>query len=116
MANILVVDDDDSIRFLLKEELLADGHAVRTAADGISALEAVADLAPDVIVLDIKMPGMSGLEVVERLKRTHPTLPIFLLTAYGDYRAEAARVGADGYFVKSPNLSPLKEAVRRASP
>jgi two-component system response regulator (stage 0 sporulation protein F) len=115
MARVLVVDDDDSIRFLLKEELLSDGHDVRTAADGISALRAVEERQPDVVVLDIKMPGMSGLEVLERLKRDHPRLPIFLLTAYADHRTEAARYGADGYFVKSPDLGPLKAAVRQAA-
>ncbi|MBI5444033.1 MAG: response regulator [Deltaproteobacteria bacterium] len=109
------MDDDDSIRFLLKEELLADGHEVHTAADGPSALRAVEDGRPDVVVLDIKMPGMSGLEVLERLKRDDPRLPVFLLTAYADHRADASRYGADGYFVKSPNLGPLKAAVRQAA-
>jgi two-component system, response regulator, stage 0 sporulation protein F len=115
MAHVLVVDDDDSIRFLLREELLTDGHTVRTAADGSAGLTAVGESLPDVVVLDIKMPGISGLEVLGRLKKEYPRLPVLLMTAYGDYRSEAANLGADGYFVKSPNLEALKDAIRRST-
>ena len=114
MAQVLVVDDDDSIRFLVREELSLDGHSVRTAPDGLSGLRAVRESTPDVVVLDVKMPGMGGLEVLRVLKAAHPALPVLLFTAYGDYRAEAEALGADAYFVKSANLAPLKEAILRA--
>lgn len=114
MANILVIDDDDSIRFLVQEELSLEGHAVRTAADGCSALKAVRAEPPDAVILDIKMPGLGGLEVLRRLKVLLPNLPVFMFTAYSDYRAEARDLGADGYFVKTPDLEPIKAAIRQS--
>ncbi len=114
MASILVIDDDESIRFLVQEELSLEGHAVRTAADGCAGLEAVQADPPDAVILDLKMPGLGGLEVLQRLKALCPELPVFLFTAYSDYRAEARALGADGYFVKTPDLDPIKEAIRHS--
>lgn len=115
MAQVLVIDDDASIRFLVREELALDGHRVTTAEDGLTGLRAAEEVLPDVVILDLKMPGMGGLEVLRRLKSAHPCLPVFLFTAYGDFRDDASGSGADGYFIKSPNLEPLKEAVRTAA-
>src|SRR4051794_3740998 len=67
-ASVLVVDDDPSIRRMLERTLAADGHAVRTAADGGSALVAVEQAAPDLLVLDLSMPGLDGLAVCRRLR------------------------------------------------
>lgn len=113
MARILFVDDDESIRFLVQEELALEGHSVRVADDGWAGLQAVAEETPDVVILDIKMPGLGGLEVLRRLKASHPELPVFLFTAYSDYGADAHELGADGYFVKSPDLSRMKAAIAR---
>lgn len=90
------------------------GYAVDGAPDGISGLAAVETKHPDLIILDIKMPGMSGLDVLSRLKATHPEIAVFLFTGYGDYREAAQALGADGYFVKSANLAPMIEVIRRA--
>ncbi|MDW7711390.1 MAG: response regulator [Deferrisomatales bacterium] len=111
MAHILFIDDDESIRFLVQEELTLEGHRVRVADDGWDGLRAVEEACPDVVVVDIKMPGIGGLEVLRRLKETHPQIPVFLFTAYNDYRAEAIQLGADGYFIKSPDMSRLKNAI-----
>lgn len=113
MARILFIDDDESIRFLVQEELSLEGHSVRVADDGWTGLRAVEEDLPDVVIVDIKMPGMGGLDVLRHLKSSHPRLPVFLFTAYSDYGDEARDLGADGYFVKSPDLSRLKQAVRR---
>ena len=115
MADILFIDDDESIRFLVQEELSLEGHAVRLAGDGDRGLQAVEDALPDVVVLDIKMPGLGGIEVLRRLKAAHPFLPVVLFTAYNDYVDEAREIGADGYLVKSPDLTPLKDAIRNLS-
>lgn len=112
MAQVLVVDDDASIRFLVREELTLEGHGVRTAEDGLAGLRAVGESVPDVVILDLKMPGMGGLEVLQRLKASQPQLPVLLFTAYGDCRKEAEILGADAYIVKSANLQPLKDAIR----
>ncbi|MHB8763022.1 MAG: response regulator [Deferrisomatales bacterium] len=115
MAHVLLIDDDEGIRFLVKEELTLEGHEVRTAADGWQGLRAVAESAPDVVILDVKMPGLGGLEVLRRLKAADPRLPVFLFTAYSDYADAAQEHGADGYFVKSADLSRVKRAVRDAA-
>ena len=116
MAHVLFIDDDESIRFLVQEELSLDGHRVRVADDGWLGLRAVEDARPDVVIVDIRMPGLGGLEVLKRLKATHPELPVFLFTAFSDFRDEALGLGADGYFIKSPDMSRLKQAIRVAVP
>ena len=112
MARILFIDDDDSIRFLVQEELSIDGHQVRVAADGPNGLLLAEQELPDLVILDLKMPGMDGLEVLRRLKLTHPSLPVYLFTAYNDYSDTACAMGADGYFVKSADLGPLRQRIR----
>lgn len=100
--SILVVDDDDPIRRMLERTLGAEGYAVRVAADGGSALTAVERLAPDLVVLDVAMPGMNGLAVCRRLRSRGLSLPILLLTArdaVGD-RVAGLDAGADDYLVK----------------
>ncbi len=116
MARILLIDDDESIRFLVREELVLDGHHVETAADGSSGLEAVRHRPPDLVILDLKMPGLGGLDVLARLKAARPRLPVILFTAFGPPPGEEAPPGADAYVVKSPDLEPLKRTVRRVAP
>lgn len=111
MARLLVIDDDENIRFLLREEFSLAGHSVQSAADGPSGLDAAQRARPDLVILDLKMPGMGGLEVLERLKGSCPGIRVFLFTAYSDCRDQAKALGADAYIVKSCNLSPLTEAV-----
>lgn len=113
-ARILFIDDDESIRFLVQEELGLDGHCVRVAGDGPTGLSLAAQERPDLVILDLKMPGMSGLEVLHCLKAAHPDLPVFLFTAYDDYSEAACALGADGYFVKSADLGALREGIRGA--
>lgn len=112
VARILFIDDDESIRFLVQEELGFDGHSVQVAGDGLTGLTLVDRERPDLVILDLKMPGMGGMEVLRRLKTRYPDLPVFLFTAYDDYHREAEQLGADGYYVKSPDLGVLKRAIR----
>lgn len=86
MTQILVVDDEPTVRSLVRDVLELEGHDVIEAADGPSALDCVAAQLPDLIVLDIMMPGMSGLDVLRTLRQTHSAkaLPIILLTAAAD--------------------------------
>ncbi len=113
MARVLFIDDDENIRFLVKEDLSLEGHSVRVAPTGTEGIDAVEEDLPDLVIVDIKMPGLSGIEVLRRLKATHPDLPVFLFTAYNGFRGQASELGADGYFIKSPDLSPVKDAIRR---
>ena len=86
MARILVVDDDPSIRALVRDVLELDGHEVRVAVDGYEALRAVAADRPDCVVLDVMMPGLDGHEVLGRLRAMTDglELPVVMLTAAAD--------------------------------
>src|SRR5205085_2264174 len=79
--NVLVVDDDAPVRRMLERTLSAEGHAVTTAADGGGALAAVEREVPDLVILDVAMPGIDGLAVTQRLRGKGVTAPILLLTA-----------------------------------
>src|SRR5207244_4797598 len=79
--HVLVVDDDPPVRRMLERTLSAEGHAVTTAADGGAALAAVEREAPDLVILDVAMPGLDGLAVTQRLRGKGVTAPILLLTA-----------------------------------
>ncbi len=86
MATILVVDDDPSVRALVRDVLECEGHTVRLVPDGYAALRAVAAERPDCVVLDVMMPGMDGHEVLARLRATPSglELPVVMLTAAAD--------------------------------
>jgi two-component system response regulator MprA len=101
-AAVLVVDDDAPIRRMLERTLAGEGYAVSTAADGGEALVAVERSAPDLVVLDVAMPGIDGVAVCRRLRGKGLTLPILLLTARDgvDERVAGLDAGADDYLVK----------------
>ncbi len=101
MADVLVVDDDATVREVVVSYLRAAGHRVREVGDGEAALLAVADVRPDIVVLDLMLPGIDGLEVCRRL-RTQGSLPIVMLTALGEEadRVVGLELGADDYVTK----------------
>jgi DNA-binding response OmpR family regulator len=98
---ILVVDDDTTIRTLLRRLLTIEGYAVDEAPDGPTALRKAASVSPDLVLLDVMMPGQDGLEVLEGLRETSD-VPVIQLTAKGDEadRVLGFRFGADDYVVK----------------
>lgn len=111
---ILVVDDEREIRHEIEGALLQDGYAVAVAADGEAALAVAAARPPDLVILDILMPGPSGLEVCQRLREGHPALPVLFLTALGDERDKVRGLdaGADDYLTKPFSMLELKARVR----
>jgi two-component system response regulator MprA len=111
---ILVVDDDAPIRRMLERTLGAEGYAVRTAADGGAALVEVERAAPDLLVLDVAMPGMDGLAVCRRVRGRGLALPILLLTARDavEDRVDGLDAGADDYLVKPFAAEELTARVR----
>jgi two-component system response regulator MprA len=102
LPSVLLVDDDASIRRMLQRTLVAEGYAVTAAADGGAALAAVERSLPDVIVLDVTMPGLDGLAVTRRLRAKALAVPILLLTARDalEDRVRGLDAGADDYLVK----------------
>lgn len=104
MASILVVDDEPCNRELLEAILAQDGHALRLAADGPAALVAAREDPPDLVLLDLMMPGMGGLEVCQHLKEdpATATIPVIVVTALGQLRAKevALTLGADDFVTK----------------
>jgi two-component system, OmpR family, response regulator MprA len=111
---LLVVDDDAPIRRMLTRTLEAQGYAVRAVADGGSALAAVEQEPPELIVLDVGLPGMDGLAVCRRVRARGLALPILLLTArdaVGD-RVSGLDAGADDYLVKPFAAEELSARVR----
>jgi CheY-like chemotaxis protein len=114
MARVLVVDDNACIRELLQYSLTLAGHTVRTVPDGPSGIASAREDPPEVAILDVKMPGMDGIEVLRALRRLQPNLLVFFFTVYGDFCNKPALAEADGCFVKSAELTPLVEAIARA--
>jgi len=110
---ILVVDDELSIRILYKEELEEDGYTVITASDGDEALRKIKSDKPDLVTLDIRMPGMDGIEVLHRIREMDKEIPVIMSTAYGEYRNDFNVWASDAYIVKTANLSELKETIGR---
>jgi DNA-binding response OmpR family regulator len=113
MKKIMVVDDEENIRFLYKEELEDEGFAVELAKNGEEALEKLPEFKPDLITLDIKMPGMNGIEVLKRIREQDRELPIVLCSAYGEYKQDFTTWASDAYVVKCADLTELKTTIRR---
>lgn len=113
MPNVLVVDDDPNIRDLLRMYLVREGHRVTLAADGEEALTAAAGAHPDLVLLDVMLPGIDGVEVLRRLRDGSP-VPVILLTARsGDAdKVVGLDSGADDYVVKPFSPRELMARVR----
>jgi two-component system response regulator (stage 0 sporulation protein F) len=113
MKNILLVDDEDSIHLLYREELEEEGYAVISAFSGEEALEKLVAQETDLVILDINMPGMNGLEALRKIKEINPSLPVILSSAYQEFKQDLSSWASDEYIVKSANLDELKKAVKR---
>jgi len=113
---ILICDDQATIRTSLKEALVEDGHDVVEAQDGASALARVKDSAPQLLLLDLKLPDISGVEVLRRLREEGTEIPVILMTAYGDLptAVEAMKLGAYDFVQKPYSLSDMKSKVTGA--
>jgi len=111
--NILVVDDEVQIARVLKTTLSAQGYGIRTAADGQLALEEMKNWAPDLIITDLRMPNMDGLELCRRVRK-ESRVPIIVLSVKGEeaIKVEALDAGADDYVTKPFNVNELLARVR----
>jgi DNA-binding response OmpR family regulator len=110
---ILIVDDQNAVRSLCREELSDEGYEVIEAKNGKEALGKLKDNDPDLVILDIVMPEMDGMETLPRTLRKKPNTPVILYTAHIGYQKDFMTWAADAYVVKSSDLSELKEQVRQ---
>ena len=114
-GRILVVDDEVNARAALVELLRDEGYLVESAADAFKALGKAADFVPDVVLTDLKMPGMDGLQLLARFREGDPDLPVVVMTAFGDIESavRAMRSGARDYLAKPVNVGELSLVVAR---
>ncbi len=121
-ARILVVEDDEAIRTGLVTKLELDGHVVHSVADGFAAKRAIEEWAPDLVLLDLMLPGLDGISVLRWLRRRDRKLPVLILSARGreEQKVEGLRAGADDYLAKPFGLDELTARIdallRRAIP
>ena len=116
MARILVADDERSICDAFRVLLEAEGHTALVASTGEEALLLVREQSPDLAFVDVRMPGMGGLEVLKEVGRIAPELPVVVMTAYGtlETAAEALRNRAFDYLGKPLDLAQIRSVLRRA--
>ncbi|MDH4319760.1 MAG: response regulator [Desulfobulbaceae bacterium] len=113
MKKILLVDDEEGIQLLYREEFEEQGYEVVSAYNGEEALKKFKADPPDLVVLDINMPGIKGIQVLREMKEMHPDLPVILSSAYQEYKQDFGTWASDEYIVKSANLDELKSAVKK---
>lgn len=113
---VLIVDDEKNMRWVLGEALRAEGYEIVEASDGKEALEKVSESAPDLMVLDHKMPAPDGMEVLRRIRAKGMSFPIIMLTAHGNVQTavEAMKAGATEYLTKPFDLEELKLVIEKA--
>ncbi|SFB03573.1 MULTISPECIES: response regulator [unclassified Bacillus (in: firmicutes)] len=115
---VLIVDDQFGIRILLNEVFQKEGYNTFQAANGIQALDIVKKHAPDLVLLDMKIPGMDGIEILKRMKVIDEDIRVIIMTAYGelDMIQEAKDLGAITHFAKPFDIDDIRAAVRKHLP
>ncbi|MCH1626202.1 response regulator [Ferdinandcohnia quinoae] len=115
---ILIVDDQYGIRILLNEVFQKEGYKTFQAANGVQAIDIVNKHSPDLVLLDMKIPGMDGIEILKRLKKIDKNIQVIIMTAYGelDMIQEAKELGAITHFAKPFDIDEIREAVRSHIP
>ncbi len=112
---ILVVDDDESLRWVTQAQLQQSGYLADAAANGVEALDRIRDAQPDMVITDLMMPGMTGLELLKRIRADYPEVIVIVVTAFGtvETAVEAMKAGAYDYITKPVNMDELRLIVGR---
>ncbi|AKO94800.1 response regulator [Priestia filamentosa] len=115
---ILIVDDQYGIRILLTEVLQKEGYKTLQASNGFEAIDIAKERTPDLVLLDMKIPGMDGIEILKRLKELDATVKVIIMTAYGelDMIQEAKDLGALTHFAKPFDIDEIRQAVKKYIP
>ena len=112
MATLLIVDDETHQRMLYQEELSEEGYQIILASNGKEALEKVLEATPDLVVLDIRMPVMDGLEALGKIIGKERNIPVIIHSAYSSYKEDFMSWAADDFVVKSADLTELKRKIK----
>lgn len=112
MTTILLVEDNKNQRLLYEQELSLEGYKVITAVDGKAALEKVQEQQPDIVIMDINLPLMDGVEAMGHILSKDKGIPIIINTAYSNYKDNFMSWAADAYIVKSSDLTELKNKIK----
>ena len=121
MSSVLLVEDEEALRLFLGDSLRSEGYSVETASDGVEGLEKALRLAPDIIVLDVMLPGKDGFEICQAIRRRGKPTPILMLTARNQIQdtVTGLKIGADDYVTKPFDMNELMARIgallRRAS-
>lgn len=110
---ILIIDDNEYFAKLLADELGEEGYKTKHAFNGAEALLIIKDLKPDLIILDIVMPVMNGMEALGPIVRRYEDVPVILYSSYDEFKRDFKSWSADSYLIKSPDLTELKDEIRR---
>ncbi len=113
---ILIVEDDENQRMLYEAELVSEGYNVIKTALGSEAIEYVKNENPDLVILDLRMPDMDGIEIMNKISYYNNQLPIIINTAYMHYKESFLSWSADAYVLKSSDLTELKSKVAKLLP
>jgi len=112
MNKILVVDEEDAIRMLYQEELMEDGYDIIATSDYDALLEIIAEKEPDLVVMDVKRNGSSGLDILQEIRTSFNDIPIILCTAHDALKSDPKIAAANYFMIKSSDLRRLKRTVR----
>lgn len=112
MSKILIVDDEPHLRLLYETELRRAGYETMTAGNAQQGLEFVQTMKPDLVILDIRMAGMDGIEALQRIIERDNSIPVILNTAFSSYKDNYLTWSADAYVTKSSDVTELLDAVQ----
>jgi len=116
MSKILIIDDDDQLRKSFDKLLTEEGYEVKSAASGEAGLELIQPMSPDLVIVDIRLPGINGLETYRAIRRLDPKLPVIIMTAYGttETAIEATKMGAFDYILKPFEVPEMLAVIKQA--
>jgi two-component system, response regulator, stage 0 sporulation protein F len=112
-TRILLVDDEEHIRLLFREELEEEGYIIDVASNGFEALDKIKESSFDLIILDIKMPGMDGIQTLSEIKKIEKDQKVILCSAYGEFKQDFQSWVSDAYVVKSADTTELKNTIKK---
>lgn len=116
MKTILIIDDDDQLRKSFEKLLTEEGYRIQTAASGEAGISAISRDLPDLVVLDVRLPGMNGLETLKAIQKIEGRLPVIIMTAYAttDTAIKATKLGAFDYVVKPFDIPKMLTVIKQA--